>query len=153
MTPEELIQHFHEDFYLPDLKAKTKDEVLEELVQPLIDQGEIKGKSIVIETLNQRETLGSTGIGKGVAIPHCRTLAASKMLIVIGISKLGIPYDSIDGKKVHLFFLIVAPPQDKENLYLPILGRVVESIRNTKIRRGLIKADDFATFVEIVRKG
>ena len=153
MTPEELVQHFREEYFLPDLQSGTKDAVLGELVEPLLHKRVIKGKSIIIETLNQRETLGSTGIGKGVAIPHCRTLAVSKIRIVIGISKAGIPYGSIDGKKVHLFFLIVAPHQDKENLYLPILGKVVESIRNTKIRRALMKVDDFADFVDILKKG
>ena len=153
MNPEELVHNFREDFFLPDLVAKTKDDVLGELIEPLLQKGKVKGKSIILEILNNRETLGSTGIGKGVAIPHCRTLAVSKVYIVIGISKTGVPYDSIDKKDVHLFFLIVAPPHEESNIYLPILGKLVELIKNLKIRRALIKAEDYATFVEILEKG
>jgi len=142
---------FRHEFFLPELVSETKEEVLEELIQPLIDDGKIKSRSLVLETLNKRETLGSTGIGKGVAIPHCRTLAISGVQIVAGISKKGIHYDAIDKKKVHLFFLIIAPPQEDSNLYLPILGKIVEIMRNSRVRRSLMKVKDFSSFLDIIQ--
>lgn len=103
-----------------------------------------------MENLFKRETLGSTGIGKGVAIPHCRSLAVSEILIIVGISEEGVHYAAIDKKKVHLFFLIIAPPQEKSNLYLPILGKIVEIVRDSKKRRSLMKAENYTTFLKVI---
>jgi mannitol/fructose-specific phosphotransferase system IIA component (Ntr-type) len=150
MNTTEIISFFKEGFFFPSLVSNSKEEVLEELVQPLFDEKRIKSKNLVLETLMKRETLGSTGIGKGVAIPHCRTLATSDLYVVVGLSKRGIPYDAIDKKKVHLFNLIVAPPQDVSNNYLRLLGKICELVRDSKIRRNLIKAKDFPTFISII---
>lgn len=150
MLPSELTRYLSSEYYLPDLKSTTKDEVIEELVRPLVNSGILRNVNLVLETLKKRETLGSTGIGKGVAIPHCRTLAVSKIQIVCGVSKKGIDYDSTDKKKVNLIFLILAPPHDEANRYLPILGTLVERIRDSKTRQALIAAKDFTTFVHVI---
>jgi PTS system nitrogen regulatory IIA component len=76
------------------------------------------------QRLVEREELGSTGIGKGIAIPHSRSLLVSKLELAIGRSTKGVSFDTIDKKPAHLFFLIVAPPQDQGNQYLVALGRV-----------------------------
>ena len=147
------MEFFHEDFFIPSLVSKNKSDVLSELVQPLIDHGIIRSQSLVLETLLKRETLGSTGIGKGVAIPHCRSLAVSDIHVVVGLSQAGIPYQAIDNKDVHLFFLILAPYEDDSNCYLPVLGKLVEILRESKRRRDLLKADSFASFKEIIVGG
>ena len=149
MNINTLSKYFSEDLFLVDLKANSKEKVLAELIEPLIQKSFVKNKMILLETLKRRETLGSTGIGKGVAIPHCRTLAVSTIHIVVGVSKSGIESEAIDKKKVHLFFMIVAPPQEETNLYLPILGKIVEIVRDAKYRQKLLKAKDFQTFVEV----
>ncbi len=149
MNAHTLLKYFDKDLFVGDLKANSKENVLVELIEPLIQKSFVKNKIILLETLKKRETLGSTGIGKGVAIPHCRTLAVSTIHIVLGISKNGIAYEAIDKKKVHLFFMIVAPPQEEANLYLPILGKIVEIVRDAKYRRLLLKAKDFETFIEV----
>jgi fructose-specific phosphotransferase system IIA component len=150
MLASELARYLHPDCYLPDLKSTTKNEVIEELIEPLIETGILKNSNLVLETLKKRETLGSTGIGKGVAIPHCRTLAVSKIHIVCGVSRKGIEYDATDKKKVNLIFLILAPPNDEANRYLPILGTLVERIRDSKTRQALIGAKDYADFVQVI---
>jgi nitrogen PTS system EIIA component len=150
MLASELARYLSPDCYLPDLQSASKDEVIEELVQPLVASGVLRNVNLVFETLKKRETLGSTGIGKGMAIPHCRTLAVSKIHIVCGVSKKGIDYDATDKKKVNLFFLILAPPHDEANRYLPILGTLVERIRDSKIRQALISAKDYSTFVQVI---
>lgn len=147
----QLVQYLDPDLFIPELEAATKDEALAELTRPLVQQNKVKNEGIVLCTLRQRETLGSTGIGKGVAIPHCRSLTVAELNIVIGISHQGIPYDSIDNKDVHLFFMIVAPPQEESNLYLPVLGSLVEKLKELKVRKDLLKAKDFETIQTILQ--
>lgn len=153
MDGSQLARYMKEEFYLPQLKSRTKEKVLEELLQPLVDKKNIKGHSLILETLKKRETLGSTGIGKGIAVPHCRTSVVSSVHIVIGVSQEGVRFESIDKKKVKLFFLIIAPPQEESNLYLPILGKVVEMVRNSRTRKALMKTRDFPSFLEIIQGG
>jgi nitrogen PTS system EIIA component len=153
MKITELVKILKPDLFVPDLKSGTKADVMDELVQPLVAGGFVKSKGLVIETLSKRETLGSTGIGKGVAVPHCRTLAVSDLHIVVGVSKKGVEFESIDKKPAHLFFLIVAPPIDGNNLYLPVLGKVVESVRDSKLRQAMIAAADFGSFIKAIQGG
>ena len=153
MDTHRLASFFHEEFFKPELVSKKKEDVLEELVQPLVDSGKVKSKSLILETLKKRETLGSTGIGKGIAVPHCRTSVVSEIHIVAGVSNNGIPFDAIDKKDVKIFFLIVAPPQEETNLYLPILGKIVEMVRNARTRRALRKVDDFSSLLKVIQGG
>ena len=99
MNTGEFVSYFKEDFFLPELQSKKKEAVLEELLQPLVNAKLIKSPKLVYETLLNRETLGSTGIGKQVAIPHCRTLAIPEICIVVGLSQKGIDYKAVDGEK------------------------------------------------------
>jgi nitrogen PTS system EIIA component len=153
MKITELSKYLKKEHFLPDLKGGSKAAIMEALVQPLVEGGLVKGKSLVLETLIKRETLGSTGIGKGVAVPHCRTMAVSDVAVVVGTSKAGVDFAAIDKKPVHLFFLIVAPPVEGNNLYLPILGKIVEMVRDSKLRQSMISAEDFAAFAKIFQGG
>lgn len=152
MNNEDLIIYFDEQLFLPDLKAKTKDELLKEIVDLFINVKYLKHSDNVLEMLHQRERLGSTGIGKGIAIPHGRTTSVTEIMIAFGKSKEGIDYDSIDGKPVHLVFMIIAPPQDENNMYLPILGKMVEILSKAKNRSRLIEAESFSEFIEVIEK-
>jgi fructose-specific phosphotransferase system IIA component len=153
MTNEELVNYFDEQLFLADLKAKNKDELFEEIIDQFVKIKYFKNKNIILEMLHQRERLGSTGIGKKVAIPHGRSTSASDVLIAFGKSVEGIDYDAIDGKPVHLVFMIIAPPQDENNIYLPILGKMVEILNKTKNRNKLLQAETFENFIEIIEKG
>jgi PTS system nitrogen regulatory IIA component len=153
MKITELVKILKPDLFIPEMQSGTKPAVMEELVQPLVAGGFVRSKGLVIETLSKRETLGSTGIGKGVAVPHCRSLAVSDLHIVVGISKKGVDFEAIDKKPAHLFFLIVAPPLDGNNLYLPVLGKVVESVRDSKLRQSMIGATDFGSFLKAIQGG
>ena len=115
--------------------------------------GNVTNSDLLLTTLEQRETLGSTGIGKGVAIPHCRTMSVSEIHMIVGISEKGVDYDAPDNEKVNLFFLILAPPQEETNNYLPILGKICEMARDKKLREKMIKASDHETFVQLIREG
>jgi len=153
MTNEELVNYFDEQLFIPNLNAKTKNELFEEIIDQFVKIKYFKNKNIILEMLHQRERLGSTGIGKKVAIPHGRSTSASDILIAFGKSVEGIDYDAIDGKPVQLIFMIIAPPQDENNMYLPILGKMVEILNKTKNRNNLLKAETFDEFIEIISKG
>jgi PTS system nitrogen regulatory IIA component len=149
MDNEDLIYYFDEQLFLPDLT----DELLKEIVDQFVKVKYLKNSEIVLEMLKQRELLGSTGIGKGVAIPHGRTTSASDIMIAFGKSKNGIEYHSMDGKPVQLVFMIIAPPQDENNMYLPILGKMVEILSKSKNRNKLLEAESFEEFTDIISKG
>ncbi|MFH1312124.1 MAG: PTS sugar transporter subunit IIA [Candidatus Eisenbacteria bacterium] len=110
-----------------DLKATTKDGVLEELVQLLKVSN--PAREALLNTLRSREALGSTGVGKGIAIPHCRSLVVSEVIVAVGRSKKGISFKSMDRKRAYLFFLIVAPPVGDPADYLIALGKVAQAAR------------------------
>lgn len=134
------------------LRAKKKNEVLKELVNIIK-----KGEDVVLlyETLMKREELGSTGIGKGIAIPHCRSLLIDKLEMAVGWSVKGVDFDSIDKKPAHLFFLIVAPPQDPGNQYLITLGRVAmvcQELTKKKLAFEPKSAEDFIQLVKTLEE-
>lgn len=107
-----------------NLKANSRDSLLKELVA--LTGLEEKAQKILLINLKQREELGSTGIGKSVAIPHCRSLLLNSLTLIIGRSKSGVEFDSIDRKPAKLFFLIIAPPHDPQNQYLITLGKIAQ---------------------------
>lgn len=150
MQRNELDQYFTEHLFIPQLKAKNKEQAISELLDLFVKEKYLRNREIVLEMLHQREKLGSTGIGKGVAIPHGRTTAASTVLIAFGKSEAGVNFDAIDGKPVHLFFMVIAPPNDEGNTYLPILGALVTMLNEKSNRDRLLKVDAFNDFISIV---
>ncbi|MFQ5604516.1 MAG: PTS sugar transporter subunit IIA [bacterium] len=149
MQPKELIGFFSKDLFVSSLKARTKDEVFTELAELFVKSKLVRKKSIVVEMLKKREMLGSTGIGKGVAIPHGRTTAALEVKIAFGRSEAGIAFDAIDKKDVHLVFVMLAPPQDENNRYLPALGKLVEVVSESANRKKLLQAENFEEFIHV----
>jgi nitrogen PTS system EIIA component len=145
-----LLDFFEEELFIPELKARTKDAALQEMVKRLTSTGRIKDDGILLEMLHQRESLGSTGIGRGVAVPHGRSLAIGRLTIILGRSAEGIDFEAMDGKPVHLVFLTVAPPQERSNLYLPVLGKIVEVVKSARIRKLLLNAEDFKQVAGII---
>jgi len=150
MLQSELNQFFSEHLFIHDLKSRNKEQAISELLDLFVKEKYIRNREIVLEMLHQREKLGSTGIGKGVAIPHGRTTAASNVLIAFGKSEAGIDFDAIDGKPVHLLFMVIAPPNDEGNTYLPILGALVTMLNEKKNRDKLAKVTSFTEFLPIV---
>jgi len=129
--------------FIPELKSKRKSSVLEELVAHLAEQKITKSPTAVLEVLRQREALGSTGLGKGVAIPHCRSTMVSERAVLFGRSRKGIDFEAMDGAPVHLCFLIVAPPVENDPVYLRLLAEIVKVVRLARVRQRLIDAPDF----------
>jgi mannitol/fructose-specific phosphotransferase system IIA component (Ntr-type) len=150
MHRSELAKFFKDNLFLASLNAGSKEGAIAELLDLFVQEKYIRNRDIVLEMLHQRETLGSTGIGKGVAIPHGRTTAALDVLIAFGKSDQGIDFDSIDGKPVHLFFMVIAPPNDDGNVYLPILGSLVTILNEKANRDKLMNVGTFQEFLSII---
>ncbi|MCK5439948.1 MAG: PTS sugar transporter subunit IIA [Gemmatimonadetes bacterium] len=111
-----------------DIQAESKDDILKELIG-LLGMHE-KSEAILFKTLKRRENLGSTGIGKGIAIPHCRSLVVNRLRLAYGRKPAGVDFKAIDGNPVFNFFLIVAPPLEVSNQYLPVLGKIAQFCKN-----------------------
>ncbi|MCG8468968.1 MAG: PTS sugar transporter subunit IIA [Gemmatimonadetes bacterium] len=115
---------FSTDAIKLDLEAETKDDALKELVACLgLDE---KSEGILFKMLKRRENLGSTGIGRGIAIPHCRSLVVTRLRVAFGRKLSGLDFKAIDEKPVRYVFLIVAPPLEVSNQYLPVLGKIAQ---------------------------
>ncbi|MGH7560072.1 MAG: PTS sugar transporter subunit IIA [Gemmatimonadales bacterium] len=114
-----------------DLHAPTKDAVLDELITLLhLDE---RATGTLARLLRRREALGSTGVGRGIAIPHCRSLEVKRLRLAFGVHKPGVEYDAIDGRPVHVFFLIVAPPVEVANQYLQVLGSIAKFAQQSDV--------------------
>ncbi len=125
---------------LPDLAANDLRGVLEELSEHLAEVNKLKDPSILVDTLIEREKLGSTGIGNGVAIPHGRMAGLENILMVFGRSTKGIDFDAHDGHPVHLFFLLVAP-EDSAGDHLKALARISRVVKSQDCRDKLGNAN------------
>lgn len=120
----ELREFFNKDLVQLDLKGENKDDILKELIALLgLDE---KSQAILFKMMKRRENLGSTGIGRGIAIPHCRSLVVNRLRVAFGRKPAGVDFKAIDAQPVHFFFLIVAPPLEVSNQYLPVLGKIAQ---------------------------
>lgn len=125
-----------------DLQSTTKDQVLDEMVAAL--RLEERSSLQLSRLLRRRELLGSTGVGRGIAIPHCRSLALGRLRLGFGVHRAGLEYDAMDRRPVHVVFLIVAPPTEVSNQYLPVLGKIAQFAQMPDVPerlRGLTSAD------------
>lgn len=139
---------FTADVVKLDLESESKDDLLKELVALLgLDE---KSEAILFKTLKRRENLGSTGIGKGIAIPHCRSLVVNRLRLAYGRKPSGVDFNAIDGEAVHNFFLIVAPPLEVSNQYLPVLGKIAQFAKDPEIPGELLDLDDAEGFLALL---
>ena len=143
LAPEELLSFFHEDRFIPSLRARSKTGVIKEMASGIAEDPEIRHADVLLEALEAREKLGSTGIGKEVAIPHSRTLSVPRLKALVARSKKGIDWGAPDKKPVKILFLVVAPPTDRSNQYLPLLGSLVSAMQKKQHREAVLTAPDF----------
>jgi mannitol/fructose-specific phosphotransferase system IIA component (Ntr-type) len=153
MKIEELLGFFDPKLCAFHLQARTKDDALEEIVDLIAPDGENSNRRVILDMLRNREALGSTAVGKGIAFPHGRSLAVSRLTAIFGRSEPGVAFDALDGEPTYLFFVLLAPPQDRANQYLPALGKIIESVRDDALRERLMQVQDFDTFVAVMKKG
>jgi PTS system nitrogen regulatory IIA component len=126
---------------LPELKATTKEGVIREMVESLRAAGYFKGGELedVVKAVLKRELLGSTGIGRGVAIPHTKHNTVERLMGTVALSRAGVAFDSLDGEPVYVFVLLISP-QDRPGDHLRALENVSRSLRDDGFVRALRQA-------------
>lgn len=136
-----------------DVKSQTKENVIRELVGLLVTSSAIKEREVskLVQILLDREALGSTGIGQGVAIPHGKSDCVTKLVSAFGVSRAGVKFDSLDGEPVHLFFLLVAP-EDAAGPHLKALARISRLLKDKHFRDSLKAARDEKQLIKIIRE-
>ena len=134
-----------------DLKSQTKADVIRELTELLVKSGAIKERDVskLIPVLLKRESLGSTGIGEGVAIPHGKSDCVDRLHAAFGVSHQGISFDSLDGEPAHLFFLLVAP-EDSAGPHLKALARISRLLKDKHFRDSLRVAKDEPALLKLI---
>jgi mannitol/fructose-specific phosphotransferase system IIA component (Ntr-type) len=146
----ELREFFSEDAVKLELQGTTKDEILKEMISLLaLDE---KSEGMLFKMLKRRENLGSTGIGRSIAIPHCRSLVVNKLRVAFGRKSEGVDFKAIDEKPVKFFFLIVAPPLEVSNQYLPVLGKIAQFSKEPDVPERLLALKEPAEFMRLLEE-
>lgn len=134
-----------------NLKSADKEGVVGELVDLLVKVKEIRNRDEIIKALLEREALGSTGIGQGIAIPHAKSDSVKDLVAAFGLSRKGVNFDALDGEPVYLFFLLVAPP-DSAGPHLKALARISRLLKDKYLRQTLRDARDERDILRIIRE-
>ena len=142
---------FPPEFFIVSLKAADRDKAFAEMVDHLCHAGKLSGRNEILNAIMEREAKMSTGILKGIAVPHGKTVAVDRICGVVGISRRGIDYDALDGESVYLLFLIVAPPQDTE-MHLKVLKRLAELLENPQFQIDLQSQKDSQGAYKVICK-
>ena len=129
------------DAIVPDLQSSSKEGAIREMVQSLQQAGLFADcpTDEIVRSIMRREQLGSTGIGRNIAIPHAKHAGVDKLIGTVALSKAGVPFDSIDGQAVHVLVLLISP-QDRPGDHLRALENVVRSMRNEQFVQELRQA-------------
>ncbi|HCM43221.1 MAG TPA: PTS sugar transporter subunit IIA [Candidatus Omnitrophota bacterium] len=134
-----------------DLQASEKQDILRELVDVLAGVKDIGDKKLILKALLERESLGSTGIGQGIAIPHGKTDKVSELISVLAISKKGVNFEALDGEPVYIFFLLVAP-KDAAGPHLKALAQISRMLRDTYFCDLLRRCESAEQVYDLIRK-
>lgn len=138
--------------YVPDLRHRRRDSVLAELVDLARSCGVANEPALLLETLLMREKLGTTALGKGVAVPYARSIAVTEPRIVVSRSKRGVDWDAPDGGLVHIVLLVLSPADLPLEAHHEFLGRVTGALRLQRQRQRLIDATGYAQVQAVLRE-
>ncbi|MBN2484172.1 MAG: PTS sugar transporter subunit IIA [Candidatus Omnitrophica bacterium] len=144
-------EYLKKNYCVMDLNAADKEAAVREIAEELTSSGKVADKAKFIEDILERESLGSTGIGHKVAIPHARTASIKGFVIGFGKSKEGIDFNALDGEKVNLIFLMGADPREL-NLYLRVLAELSKLLMNSAFREALVSAESADQVIQIIRQ-
>jgi len=133
------------------LESEDKDEVFEEMVDLFCQVKKSNAREAILEALKERESKMSTGIQKGIALPHGKTNAIDNVYGILGISKKGIDYDALDGQPVYLLFMLLAPQTDSEK-HLRLLKRLAGLLDNHEFYADLVAQNDSQSVNRVIKK-
>ncbi|NOR53139.1 MAG: hypothetical protein GQ536_03510 [Candidatus Aminicenantes bacterium] len=141
-----------QDMVIAELESQDREGVLKEMVVFLKKKNKIAKNKELFEKLLQREKLGSTAIGEGVAIPHCKMKGIKKPVVMLAVSKKSVDYQSLDGKPTYVFFLVVSSP-DNPSLNLQILAAIAHLVRkSSSLEKKILRAESISSILDVIRK-
>jgi nitrogen PTS system EIIA component len=141
-----------EDMIIPEITSSERNPALEEMVRILKSKDKIHKDKELFEKLIQREKLGSTAIGDGIAIPHCKLKEAESPLLALAVSKKGVRFEALDGKPTHIFFLVISSPDDPGQ-NLQILASIAHLVRKAgSLQKRIMAAKNQRKILEIIRE-
>lgn len=133
------------------LQAKAKREVIAELVDLLEKAHGLASGGEVLDRVLKRETMMSTGIGNGIAIPHGKARATDRLVAACGVSRTGVEFDSVDGQPANLFILLISPP-DMGGPHVKVLANISRLLKDEAVREGLKRAESAQGFLSLLRE-
>jgi fructose-specific phosphotransferase system IIA component len=134
-----------------DLNAGNKEEVIRMMAKRVSAVERVTNEDELVRAILDRENLESTGIGKGVGIPHARTEAVDHIVLALARSREGVDFNSLDGKPVHLIFLIVAPESAKSS-YIKVLAHISRLLRKDEFRKSLMEVNQASEAIDLVAR-
>lgn len=140
-----LREFLSKDLLLPELRGRNKTEVLAEMVAALAQKLPALDAAAAFKVLKDRESLGSTGIGEGVAIPHGKLEGLEQIVLVVGRSVEGVDFDALDHRPCHIFFMVLAPEQ-VAGMHLRILASITRLLKDETFRSAFLSAGDTERF-------
>jgi PTS system nitrogen regulatory IIA component len=132
-----------------ELVSSTKPEILRELCETLVQAHPQLKSERLVDVLKEREKLGSTGIGEGVAIPHGKLAGLTRLTACFGVSRKGVDFEAIDGKPTQLFFVLLAP-ENSAGLHLKALARISRLFKNPRFRESILQANNATEIYELI---
>ncbi len=149
MSNKKIVDYINIDAMSLNLKSKNKRDIIKELLENINKTGKVMNYDVVLSDLYTREDLGTTGIGKNVALPHAKTEGVNELIIGLGISKEGIDYASIDEEKANIFFMFLSPAGETQE-YLKILAKISRLIREDEFRKKILNAKSETELFDII---
>jgi PTS system fructose-specific IIC component/PTS system nitrogen regulatory IIA component len=146
-----LYELYRPEYIKVNLEAEDKDEAFEEMVDFYCSSANSNAREEILEAIRERERKMSTGIKKGIAIPHGKTSAVESICGMLGVSKKGVDYDALDGEPVYIMFMILAPVRDTE-LHLKVLKRLAELLDNPQFYTELVTQSDSQGAWQVIKK-
>ncbi|MHB8766173.1 MAG: PTS sugar transporter subunit IIA, partial [Deferrisomatales bacterium] len=146
-----LLDFLQKERTLSQLSSRDKEGVLQEFAEVLVSTHKIRSGREAVQVLLEREKLGSTGIGEGIAIPHGKLRELTEVVAVFGRSAEGVDFDSMDGAPVHLFFLLMAP-ENSASTHLKALARISRLLKDRSFREELMQADSQAALFDTIAR-
>ncbi len=146
-----LYELLDEDSIAMSLESRTKDEVLEEMVDILDRTGKIKNKDAVLKAVMDRERIMTTGIGNGVGVPHCKTNAVDRLVAALGVSRDGIDFQAPDDEPARLIFILIAE-HNNPGPHVRALARLAKLLSNKQVRDALLAAKTPRELLRIMRE-
>ena len=151
IAPMRITDYLTEEDILEDIPGSTKVEILTNLIDALVAKGRLLSKEPYLSFLIHRESLGTTAVGEGIAVPHARVEGLDSLVMALVRFKKGIGFGSLDNTPVHLLFLVLAPEESTET-YLRALAKVVSLLKNKEAKERLLAAQDPKEIYQVLRE-